>query len=64
MDVFLIEDDELLERYNDIWNNVRNSIKNELDCEPIYNRKFLKNKIRSYGNEAKDFHDNEMPILV
>ena len=32
---FLIEDDELLKRYNDIWNKVSNRIKNEFDSEPI-----------------------------
>ena len=32
---FLIEDDELLKRYNDIWNKVSNRIKKEFDSEPI-----------------------------
>ena len=36
---FFIKGDELLESYNDIWNNVSNSIKKELDCKPIYNKK-------------------------
>ena len=57
---FLIKDDDLLETYNDIWNKISNSIKKELDCEPIYNKKFLKTKIRSYGNKATDFHDKEV----
>ena len=55
---FFKEDDELLETYNEIWNKVNNSIKEELNFEPIYNKKFLKNKTRSYGNEATDFLDN------
>ena len=29
---------------DDIWNKVSNSITKELDCEPIYNKKFLKTK--------------------
>ena len=40
---------------------IRNYIKKELDCKPIYNKKFLKTKIRSYGDEATDFQDNEIP---
>ena len=40
---------------------IRNYIKKELDCKPIYNKKFLKTKIRSYGYEATDFQDNEIP---
>ena len=57
---FLIKDDDLLETYNDIWNKISNSIKKELDCEPIYNKKFLKTKIRSYGKKGTDFHDKEV----
>ena len=32
----LVEDDELLEKYNKIWNKVRNSIKKAFDNEPVY----------------------------
>ena len=58
---FLIENDDLLKKYNDIWNKVSNSIKIELDCKPIYNREFLKTKIRSYGDEATVFHARKVP---
>ena len=30
-----IETDELLEKFNGVWNKVSNSIKEELNCEPI-----------------------------
>ena len=43
---FFIKDYELLEKYNEIWEKVRNSIKKEFDSEPIYNFKNLKTKIR------------------
>ena len=60
--VFFIEDGELLERYNSIWNRVSNSIKKEkeLNCEPIYNKSFLKTKINSYDDEAKDFYNKKI----
>ena len=32
-----IEYNELLEKYNSIWNKIGNSIKKEFDCKPIYN---------------------------
>ena len=35
----LIEDDELVETYTNIWNRVSNSIKKELDFKPIYSNK-------------------------
>ena len=31
----MIEDDELLEKYNEIWEKVKNMIKKEFDSEPI-----------------------------
>ena len=58
---FLIEDGELLEKYNDVWNKVSNSVKKEFDTKPIYNKKFLKTKKKSYGVETTDFYDKEMP---
>ena len=42
---FLIKDDELLEKYNEIWEKVSNSIKRGFDREPVYNWKYLKKNI-------------------
>ena len=42
---FLIKD-ELLEKYNRIWDKVSNSVKKRFDNEPVYNEK-LKTKIKS-----------------
>ena len=41
---YLIEDDELLKKYNDILNKVSNSMKKEFDIEPIYNEKISGNQ--------------------
>ena len=51
---FLIDDNELLEKENYIWNKVSNSAKKEFDCKPIYNKKSLKS---NYYNESTNFHD-------
>ena len=42
---FLIEDDDLLENYNAIWNKFSGYIKKEFDIKPVYNKNFLKTKI-------------------
>ena len=34
---FLIKDNELLEKYNEIWEKVKNSIKKEFNSEPVKN---------------------------
>ena len=41
---FLIKDKELLEKYNEIWDKVSNTIKKRFDGEPVYNDKYLKTK--------------------
>ena len=36
------KNEELLEKYNEIWDKVNNSMKRECDSELIYNRKYIK----------------------
>ena len=55
---FLIEHDDLLEKYNIIWNKVSADVKKEFGSESVYNKNFLKTKIKSHGNEVTDFYDN------
>ena len=33
-----------------------NRIRKELNCKPVYNKTFLRTKIRSCSNETTDFH--------
>ena len=61
MDVFLIEDDDLLKKYNTIWDKVSTHIKKESDSETVYNKEFLKTKIKSHRDEVTDFYDKEIP---
>ena len=51
---FLIKGDELLEKYNEIWEKLKNIIKKEFGGEPIYNEKYLKAKIKSYHGKIKN----------
>ena len=41
---FLMKDDKLLEKYNEIWQKVKNIIKKEFERKPVYNDKYLKAK--------------------
>ena len=58
---FLIEDDDLLEKYNTIWDKFSVEIKKEFDKEPVYKNIFLKTKIKSHGDEVADFYDKKVP---
>ena len=58
---FLIENDDLLEKYNTIWDKVSTDVKKEFDSEPVYDKNFLKIKIKTHGDEVTDFYDKEIP---
>ena len=57
---FLIEDDDLLEKYNTIWNKVGAYINKEFDSDSVYNQNYLKTKMKSHGDEVTDFYDKEI----
>ena len=35
---FYIKDEQLIEKYNEVWEKVKNSLKKEFDIEPAYNK--------------------------
>ena len=56
---FLIEDDDILEKYNNIWGKVSVDIKKEFNSDLVYNKEFLKAKIKPHGDEVTDFCDKK-----
>ena len=58
----LIKCDELLEKYNKIWEKVRNNIKKEFDSESVCNEKYVKAKVKSFNERINThFHNNKIP---
>ena len=60
---FLIKDDNLLKKYNIVWDKFSVDIKKEFNSKPVYYKIFLKTKIKSYGHEVTDFYHKEIPKL-
>ena len=54
---FFVKDDELLEKYNTIWDKVSADIKKEFDNELAYEKEYLKTKIKSHGDEVTNFYN-------
>ena len=57
---FLINNDDLLEKYNTVWDKVNADVRKNL----IVNLSiitFFENLIKSYGIEVRDFYDKEIP---
>ena len=50
---FLIEDDDLLEKYNSICDKVSADITKEFHSEPFYNNFFWNTKINCYEDQVR-----------
>ena len=55
----LVNYKEILQKYNEIWDKVKNVFGKEFDSEPMYNDKYIKAKINLYNT---NFYDNKTPI--
>lgn len=61
MCVFLDKNDEVLEKYNEIWNKVGKVIKKEFASKPIYNDNYAKTKMKPYEEKINtNFQDNKL----
>ena len=59
---FLIKNDEVWQKYEDIWNVIRNKLNIKFNSEPIYENKYLKAKVREFnGNIKTNFLGNNLP---
>ena len=45
---FLIKDDEVWEKYEQIWDVIKNKLGIKFHSEPIYEQKYLKAKVREF----------------
>ena len=72
---FLIKDDKLLEKYSysirrefqkkEISVKVSYTIRKEFDSNPVYNKKYLRAKIKPYNGKINtNFHNNKLPKKV
>ena len=59
---FLIKDDEVLEKYEKIWDLIKNKLKIKFHSLPVYDKKYLKTKVSEYEDMIKtNFLCNGMP---
>ena len=58
---FLIKNDEVWKKYEEIWNVIKNKLGIKFHSEPIYEKKYLKAKVREFhGKIRTNFLDNGM----
>ena len=62
---FLIKDDEVLEKYEKIWDVIKNKLGIKFHSEPIYEQKYLKAKGREFDGVIKtNFLGNDVPKKI
>ena len=50
---FLIKNSEVWEKYEEIWNVIKNKLNIKFHSQPIYENKYLKTKVREFEGEIK-----------
>ena len=59
---FLIKDDEVWDKYDKIWDVIKNKLNIKFHSEPVYEYKYLKAKVREFDGVIKtNFLGNEVP---
>ena len=59
---FRIDDERLLEKYKDIWTKIEDLKNIKLNVVPVYDDRYMKNKIRTYVHKVfAIFHGLNVP---
>ena len=59
---FLIKDDKVSEKYEQIWDVIKNKLKIKFHSLPVYDKKYLKTKAREHDGVIKtNFLGNDVP---
>ena len=59
---FFVRNDNVLDKYNEIWCVIKKQLKIKFDSEPIYDGKYLKTKVREFDGVIKtNFLGNGVP---
>ena len=59
---FLIKDDDVSDKYNEVWNKVKKILNIKFHSIPVYDEKYIKLKVREFGGVIKtNFLVDETP---
>ena len=50
---FVIKDDDVLDKYNEIWDKIKNMLNIKFHSMPSYNEKYIKAKVREFNSVIK-----------
>ena len=59
---FVIKDDSMLDKYNEIWNKIKNTLNIKSNSMPVYDEKYIKATVREFNGVIKiNFLGDEIP---
>ena len=58
----MIEDDSILVKYNETWNNVKNTLNIKFHSMPVYHEKYIKAKMKEFNGVVNtNFWGDKIP---
>ena len=59
---FVIKDDDVLDKYNKIWDKIKTDLSIKFHSMPVYDEKYIKGKVRRFNGVIKTiFLGDEIP---
>ena len=50
---FMLKNDDVLDKYNEIWGNIKTDLKIKFHSMPVYDEKYIKAKVREFNGVIK-----------
>ena len=50
---FIIKDDDVLDKYNEIWDKIKETLSIKFHSMPVYDEKYIKAKVREFNGVIK-----------
>ena len=59
---FVIKDDDVLDKHNEIWDKIRETLSIKFPSMPVYDKKYMKAKVREFNGVIRTkFSVNKIP---
>ena len=62
---FVIKDDDVLDKYNEVWDKIKGKLNIKFHSMPVYDEKYIKAKVREFNRVIKtNFLSDEIPKKI
>ena len=59
---FFVRDDNVLDKYNEIWDKIKEKLNIKFHSKPVYDQTYIKAKVREFDGKIKtNFLSNDVP---